>query len=179
LFLYSFGYGGVTSFVALYATANSVTPPGTYFTVFAITTMLTRPLVGPLGDRVGHVRVLIPCLGLIVVAYAFLAIAGTRPWLVASAVIFGLGFGAAYPMFTAYVLQHVDERRRGAAFGGILAAFDTGIGTGSIAMGWIIHRYGFSAAYGTAACLASLSIPYFLFSGRRLLWTTSISERPA
>lgn len=179
LFLYSFGYGGVTSFVALYATANSVTPPGTYFTVFAITTMLTRPLVGPLGDRVGHVRVLIPCLGLIVVAYAFLAVAGTRPWLVASAVIFGVGFGAAYPMFTAYVLQHVDERRRGAAFGGILAAFDTGIGTGSIAMGWIIHRYGFGAAYGTAACLASLSIPYFLFSGRRLLWTTSISERPA
>ena len=39
-------------------------------------------------------------------------------------------------------------------------------------------RFGFNAAYGTAACLAALSIPYFLLSERRLLWTTSISERP-
>ncbi len=179
LFLYSFGYGGITSFVALYATANGVSPAGTYFTVFALTTMISRPMAGRFGDRLGHVRVLIPCLALIVIGYGLLAISGTRPWLVASAVIFGLGFGSAYPMFTAFVLEHVSERRRGAAFGGILAAFDTGIGTGSIAMGWIVNRYGFGAAYATAACLASLSIPYFLFSGRRLLWTTSISERPA
>ena len=178
LFLYSFGYGGVTSFVALYATANAVTP-GLYFTVFAITTMCTRPISGPLSDRVGHVRVLIPCLALIVIGYGLLAIGGTQPWILASAVVFGVGFGSAYPVYAAYVLQHVDTRRRGAAFGGILAAFDTGIGTGSITIGWLIHRFGFNVAYGAAACLAAFSIPYFLFSGRRLLWTTSISERPA
>jgi MFS family permease len=178
LFLYSFGYGGVTSFVALYAIANGVTP-GLYFTVFAITTMCTRPISGPIGDRVGHVRVLIPCLALIVVGYTLLAISGTRAWMIASAVLFGIGFGSAYPVYAAYVLQRVDTRKRGAAFGGILAAFDTGIGTGSITMGWLIHRFGFNVAYGTAACLAAFSIPYFLFSGRRLLWTTSISEKPA
>jgi MFS family permease len=179
LFLYSFGYGGVTSFVALYATANGVAPAGIYFTVFAITTMLTRPISGQMGDRLGHVRVLVPCLALIVVGYALLAAGGSRPWLLSSAVLFGVGFGSAYPVFTAYVLQRVDTRRRGAAFGGILAAFDTGIGTGSIAMGWLIHRFGFGAAYGTAACLAALSIPYFLYSAPRLPWTTSVSERPA
>jgi MFS family permease len=178
LFLYSFGYGGVTSFVALYATANHV-PPGLFFTVFAVTTMCTRPISGPLGDRLGYVRVLIPCLALIVIGYALLATGGTRPWMLAAAVVFGVGFGSAYPMYAAYVLQHVDTRRRGAAFGGMLAAFDTGIGTGSIVMGWLVHRFGFRSAYGAAACLAALSIPYFLFSGRRLLWTTSISERPA
>jgi MFS family permease len=132
-----------------------------------------------MGDRLGHVRVLIPCLALIVIGYALLAVGGTRPWLLASAVLFGIGFGSAYPVYTAYVLQRVETRRRGAAFGGILAAFDTGIGTGSIAMGWIIQRYGFGAAYGTAACLAAFSIPYFLISATRVTWTTSISERPA
>jgi MFS family permease len=179
LFLYSFGYGGVTSFVALYATANGVAPAGIYFTVFAVVTMLTRPISGQLGDRIGHVRVLIPCLTMIVVGYALLAVSGTRPWLLASAVVFGLGFGSAYPVFAAYVLERVETRRRGAAFGGILAAFDTGIGTGSITMGWIIHRFGFKVAFGAAACLAALSIPYFLYSATRLTWTTSISERPA
>jgi MFS family permease len=179
LFLYSFGYGGVTSFVALYAIESGAAPAGMYFTVFAIVTMITRPISGQLGDRLGHVRVLIPCLALIVIAYALLAVSGTRPWLLASAVLFGIGFGSAYPVFAAFVLQHVDTRRRGAAFGGILAAFDTGIGTGSMTMGWIIHRFGFRAAFGTAACLAALSIPYFLYSATRVTWTTSISERPA
>jgi len=178
LFLYSFGYGGVTSFVALYATANGVAPAGLYFTVFAVTTMLTRPISGQMGDRLGHERVLIPCLALIVIGYALLAAGGTRPWLLASAVLFGLGFGSAYPVYTAYVLHRVDGRRRGAAFGGMLAAFDTGIGTGSIVMGWIIHRFGFRAAYAAAACLAAFSIPYFL-SATRTPWTTSASERPA
>ena len=178
LFLYSFGYGGITSFVALYATANGVAPAGIYFTTFAITTMLTRPISGQMGDRFGHVRILLPCLALIVIGYALLAVSGTRPWLLASAVLFGIGFGSAYPSYAAYVLQRVDARRRGAAFGGILAAFDTGIGTGSIAMGWIIHRFGFGPAYGTAACLAALSIPYFLFSATRVPWTTSAPARP-
>jgi MFS family permease len=177
LFLYSFGYGGVTSFVALYATASGVAPPGMYFTVFAVVTMLTRPISGQLGDRLGHERVLIPCLAMIAAGYAMLAVSGTRPWLLASAVLFGVGFGSAYPVFAAYVLQRVDTRRRGAAFGGILAAFDTGIGTGSITMGWIIHRFGFRAAFGAAACLAMLSIPYFLYSATRVTWTTSTPAR--
>jgi MFS family permease len=176
LFLYAFGYGGITSFVALYATANGVTPPGIYFTVFATATILTRPFAGPLGDRIGHVRVLVPCLALVVLGYALLAIGGTRPWLLASAIVFGVGFGSAYPMFAAHIMRHVGAHRHGAAFGGILAALDTGIGSGSIAMGGIIDRFGFAAAYGTAACLAALSIPYFLMADRRLLWSPPVSD---
>jgi len=162
LFLYSFGYGGVTSFSALYADANHVVPKGIYFTVLAVVVLTTRPLSVPLGDRIGHKKVFLPSLVLIAVGLAILAWGGTRPWLVASAVVFGMGFGTAYPVFAAYVMRHVAPSRRGAAFGGILAAFDTGIGTGSIALGWIIEHRGFPAAFATAAVLAALSLPYFL-----------------
>ncbi len=61
------------------------------------------------------------------------------------------------------------ESRRGSAFGGILAAFDTGIGTGSIAVGWMAERLGFACAFGVAAILSAFSIPYFLWAERRLL----------
>jgi MFS family permease len=88
--------------------------------------------------------------------------------LLVSAVVFGVGFGTAYPVFVAYVIQHVPASRRGAAFGAILAAFDTGIGTGSTTAGWLIGRYGFSAAFGTAAALSGLSLPYFLIAERFL-----------
>ena len=72
----------------------------------------------------------------------------------------------AYPVFVAYVMQHVPQHRRGAAFGAILAAFDTGIGTGSTMAGWLIGRYGFSTAFGTAAALSALALPYFLIADR-------------
>jgi len=86
-----------------------------------------------------------------------------------SALLFGLGFGNQYPAFVGHVLKFVDDDRRGAAFGGVLAAFDTGIGTGSIAIGWLAEHLGFRAAFGLAAALSAFSIPYFLWAERRFL----------
>ena len=82
--------------------------------------------------------------------------------------MFGAGFGLMYPAFTSYVMAHVSMSRRGAAFGAMLAAFDTGIGTGSSTMGWLIHHFGFRLAFGAAAGLAALSLPAFLFAERKL-----------
>jgi MFS family permease len=53
LFLYSFGYGGITSFTALYADANGVTPKSIYLTTLALVILVTRPVSGRLGDRWG------------------------------------------------------------------------------------------------------------------------------
>ena len=53
LFLYSFGYGAVTSFVALHADALGVTPRGVFFTAFSLVVLVSRPVSGPLADRIG------------------------------------------------------------------------------------------------------------------------------
>jgi predicted MFS family arabinose efflux permease len=169
LFLYAFGYGGLTSFIALYTDANAVTPRALYFTVFSLTIVLTRPFVGRFADRVGYRRVFLPCLVLITIAFGLLALGGGKSYLIASALIFGFGFGSAYPVFLAHVLRFVDDRRRGAAFGSILGMFDTGIGTGSIALGPIIEHFGYRAGWTTAALLAALSLPFFLFMEPRVL----------
>ena len=71
-------------------------------------------------------------------------------------------------MFVAYVMRDITAARRGAAFGAILAAFDTGIGTGSTTVGWLIERYGFAAAFGVAAALSAIALPYFVVVDRRL-----------
>jgi MFS family permease len=169
LFLYSFGYGAITSFAALYADANHVVPKEVFFTTFAIVVICTRPILGPLGDRIGYRRVFLPCLVLIVAGLALLASHGSKPRIIIAAAVFGTGFGAAYPAFAAYVMRHVDPARRGAAFGSIIAAFDTGIGSGSIVSGWIVHRHGYEAAFAVAATLSAFAIPFFLFMDRRLL----------
>ena len=168
LFLYSFGYGAITSFSAMYADALGIAPKSIYLTLLAVVILLTRPLSGGLADRIGYRRVFMPCLVLIATGLALLSMASSLPWLVASAIVFGVGFGTAYPVFVAYVMRDVSAARRGAAFGAILAAFDTGIGTGSTTVGWLIEHVGFSTAFGVAAALSAIALPYFVVADRRL-----------
>jgi MFS family permease len=175
LFLYSFSYGGITSFVAVYAEQVGV-PRALYFTAFSLAILCTRPFIGRYADRIGHTRLIVPCLVMIVIGIAVLSIATDPATFVASALLFGVGFGSAYPVFVAHLMHHVAENRRTATFGAMIGAFDTGIGTGSIAVGWISERYGFGRAFGVAGALALLSIPYYLYMEKRQ-WTTSVSAR--
>ena len=175
LFLYSFSYGAITSFVAVYADHVGV-ERALYFTVFCVTILATRPFIGRYADRIGHARLIVPCLAMIVIGVWTLAVADGRALFVVSAILFGVGFGSAYPIFVAHLMHHVAEHRRGATFGALIGAFDTGIGTGSIAVGWMSERWGFGRAFAVAGAIALLSIPYFLFMEKRQ-WTTSVSAR--
>jgi MFS family permease len=175
LFLYSFSYGGITSFVAVYAEHSGV-PRAMYFTVFCLAILATRPFIGRYADRIGYARLIVPCLAMIVLGITVLSVATDRATFIASALLFGVGFGSAYPLFVSHLMHHVPENRRTATFGAMIGAFDTGIGTGSIAVGWISEHYGFGRAFGVAGALALLSIPYFLYMEKRQ-WTTSVSAR--
>ncbi len=166
--LVSFGYGALTSFSALYADYLGVAPRSLFLSVMAVTTILGRVTVGRVIDTIGPRRVLIPCLILPSIGLLLCGVAGGKGMLVVSALVFGAGFGLMHPSFTSYVLGHVPPRRRGAAFGAMLAAFDTGIGAGASLLGLVIHRYGFATAFVGAGLLAALSVPYLLFMERRL-----------
>jgi len=168
LTMYSYSYGAVTSFAAMYAESTGVTPTAIYLTVLALGILVTRPMSGKLADRLGYTRVLVPCLALISVGIFLLQLGTGRIWHVLSAAVFGAGYGSAYPVFAAFVLQQVDGRRRGAAFGAIVAAFDLGIGTGSLATGWIIQVSGYRTAFAVGGAISALAIPYFLVARRWL-----------
>jgi predicted MFS family arabinose efflux permease len=75
-------------------------------------------------------------------------------------------------------MGHVADSRRGAAFGAILAAFDTGIGSGSSVLGWLIHAHGYRVAFAVASVIAALALPYFLIAERRLGFEQPGTLRP-
>jgi len=167
LFLASFGYGGVTSFVAQLAEARGLLPKGLFFVVFAGTIFFSRPLLGRVVDEVGARRALPACVVAIAVGLALLAAARSKTALVVAALVYGGGFSTFYPAFSSYVLDRTRPTRRGAAFGAMLAAFDTGIGSGSIGLGWAIERFGFARAFAAGAALSIFAWPYFLWAAGR------------
>jgi len=169
VFLYSFGYGGVTSFSAMYAEASRISPRAIYLTSLAVAILVSRPFAARLGDRFGYRRVFLPCMGFACAGLTLLAVLPpSRSAMILSGGVFGAGYGTAWPVFMAYMLGRIEPGRRGAAYGAMIAALDTGIGTGSTTLGWLIERYGYATAFGAAAALSALSVPYFLIADRAI-----------
>jgi MFS family permease len=164
----SLGYGAITSFSSLFADAQGVAPRSLFLTVMAAATVIGRLTIGRALDRIGHRRVLLPSLVAPSIGLFLLAVASGPGLFIASAIVFGVGFGLMYPAYAAYIMNHVAPSRRGAAFGAILAAFDTGIGTGASLMGWVISAYGFRMAFALTGVVGLLSLPYFLLAETRL-----------
>ena len=168
----SFGYGGITSYAAILAVHRGVTPEWIYFAVFAITIVIIRITTSHLGDRFGYAVILYPSLVAIPIAFVLLAYAQTRTDFVVSAIIFGTGFGSAYPAFASFILGATDPQRRARTFGSIVMAFDVGIGTGSLLVGVIGERFGLGNAFLWAGGLSCLAIPVFAWTSRTLKMAT-------
>ena len=172
----AFGYGGVTSYVAIFSRERGIHPESLFFTVFAITIVVVRVVMSPLGDRYGHKVLLYPAFVAMPIAFALLAAAQTRTQMIVSAILFGIGLGASFPAFMTFVVANTDERQRGRTFGSVIWAFDTGIGLGSIAIGAIGARHGLGFAFNIAAAIACLAIPIFIMASRELARGTAIAD---
>ena len=160
----------------MYADAIGIHPKTVYLTTLALVMLVTRPVTGRFGDRLGYRRMFVPSLVVIALGMLALTFATTRGGLIGAAALFAVGFGTAYPAFAAWVMLDVRAARRGAAFGAILASFDTGIGSGSTLTGWLIGRAGFPIAFGVAAALAALALPAFLLVERRFGHVPTVTD---
>ena len=167
LFACSFGYGGTTSFVALLSRERGIRPESAYFTAFAIAVFALRPLTAPWVDRVGPRRALPWCILAVAAALAWLPLQRTAAGIAAGGLLLGAGFSTLYPAFSTLVLSRIGAERRGAAFGAMLAAFDVGIGGGSLAFGPVVEEWGYGAAFGGSALLALAAWPLLARGLRR------------
>jgi MFS family permease len=172
----AFGYGGITSYVALLSHERGIHPESLFFTVFAITIVVIRVSTSPLGDRFGPMVLLYPSFIAMPIGFALLARATNRIEMASAAVLFGMGLGASFPAFMTFVMAHTAEERRARTFGSVILAFDTGIGIGSLTIGAIGQRYSLGTAFNIAAGIACLSIPIFLLTSRILARGTAVAE---
>lgn len=147
MFSVTLTYGSIVSFLSLFVQKEGAGNPGIFFTVFAATLILVRALAGKLSDIKGRKFVIIP--GMIIISFGLwvLSMAGSLWVFLAAALLYGLGFGLVHPTLMAFLVDRVNERGRGAAMGTFTAAFDLGIGAGSIILGVVLQFFGFRVMY--------------------------------
>jgi len=150
-FCMGMGVGPVVAFIAIFARQKGVDNPGFFFTAQAVALMLSRTFSGRLSDRHGRTFVIVPGLFSMAIGLLLLPFAHTLLQLMLSAVFLGIGFGSGQPATMALTVDLVSQDERGMAISTYFLGFDTGISTGSFALGAIITAFGFSVTWIVAA----------------------------
>lgn len=175
IFFLAVAYGGITTFLPLFAESIRVNP-GTFFLVYAVALTLIRPFAGKLSDRFGEAAVIIPSLVVTAAALIVLSLSSGLPGLITAAILYGIGFGSAQPALQAATLRIAPENRRGAANASFMTAFDLGIGLGAIVLGLVSERIGYAYLFTVTAVSVVVSLIIFAVFVRRLL-TSGVAEK--
>ncbi|MEG6585287.1 MFS transporter [Dendrosporobacter sp. 1207_IL3150] len=156
-------YGGIITFLPAYAAYRGVSDIGIFFTTFALSLLITRPLMGKAGDRYGFSVVLLPGMLFLGAALIQLITASSLADFLIAAVFYGFGFGAVQPILNAITITLAPPERRGAATATFMSAMDTGIGVGAIIWGLVAEKFGFTYIFSGSTFLIIVALILYIF----------------
>jgi MFS family permease len=167
LFGVALGYGALGTYTAQEALALGMRLPSAFLSSMAVGMVLMRVVMLRRGFGRRPIRKL---PGMLLGAFAGLVLLAALPGgtvrHVVAALLYGAGYSMLHTLLNAKLLESVDPRRRGSAFGALLFAFDSGIGLGSFGLGWTIGRYGYRAGWALGALALIATLPLALRLGR-------------
>ncbi|SCV21583.1 GlpT transporter possible quinolone resistence protein [Bacillus cereus] len=168
VFFLSFAYGGITTFLPLFASSIDVNP-GTFFLVYAVALTIVRPISGKLLDKFGEVFIILPALCITILAIVVLTLSNGLTGVMIAAILYGIGFGSAQPALQAAMLTIVDPSKRGVANASFFTAFDLGIGLGAILLGVVSQMFGYRILFAGSAISGLIAfIIFVIFVKQRL-----------
>jgi len=160
-FFWAMPMGFAMTFMATFGITEGIDNIGMYFTVFALALLSTRFFVGKLADKYGIIKIVIPGIILVFIGIIMLAFSHTLTLVLIAAGFIGFGYGCVNPTINAYIIKVSPLNRRGAANATYYAAFDGGVGLGSMAGGFIVQTMGFQNAFFSLAGVVVLGFLYF------------------
>ena len=144
-----FAYGGILTFIPLYAKSLGLqSETSLFFMVFAAIIIISRPFVGRLFDTKGPDYTIYPgflsfALGLIL----FSQITSLSGLLVSAAVL-GIGFGALSPAFQTLAIQSAAPARAGVATATYFWSLDISVGLAAVLLSLAAAHWGYAVMYG-------------------------------
>lgn len=138
-------YGGIISFIVLFAKEINVSNIGIFFAVAALALIILRPLFGFAVDKKGFFGIsMIGFLGLCV-SFLFLCNAWDEKFIIVSALFYALGSGALIASFQTMAIKRSSNLA--AANATFFVGFDSGIFIGMIISGIISQFLGYKNMY--------------------------------
>src|SRR3954466_14184947 len=136
-------------------------------TAFALPFALVQPVLGPVGDMVGKVRVMIACLAVTILAMVASGLATNFTVLLVARIVAGAAAGGIFPVGIAVIGDLVPVKERQVAIGRWLTAVITGNLLGSSLAGVVGDLVGWRGVVFVIAGLGVLALAVALFTLRK------------
>jgi len=160
-------FGAIQAFLPLMAEDRELGNPGLFFVLYGVVVVPLRPVVGAVADRYGRAVVFVPGLVLGGLGMFLLAAASAQGVMLAAAVLFGLGFGAAHTALLAWTVDRADSEQRGVAMSTFGLAWDTGSGVGALTFGLMAGFVSYGGVFAMAGAFP-LAASMLFVAGSRL-----------
>jgi MFS family permease len=168
LFCLNLTYPATTAFLVLYARTIGIDNVAWYFVASGGTSLLARPLLGRLGDRIGAGRSIAAGFVLEMIALLLLIAASGLGMLLVCGVIFALGNAIGSATTLAIAIQRAHPQRRGKAMASFSIAYPAASGVGALWTGSLVELAGYSWMYAAAAGLAATGLAVTLGNWRNV-----------
>ena len=164
---------GCLTFIPLISEERSISEYYSFFTVYGFTVFISRLFVGRFSDRYGRELIIIPCIILCSIAMVILAFSYSLPALWLTAVMFGIGWGSAFPTLLALASDYSAENTEGQTMSIMSASFSIGTALGGGLVGGISQYFTFELSFLLLAVLLLLTLVIFSidFRSQRLTKT--------
>lgn len=143
LFCLQLSVPAITSFLVLYAREIGIGNIGWYFAVSGATSLLSRPLLGRLSDRIGRGHSLAMGFALQIVALALVVAASGLTGLLISGVLYMLGSAIGNSTTLALAMERANPQRRGRAMASFSVAYPLSAGVGALLAGSAVEIAGY------------------------------------
>lgn len=163
LFFITLTFGGIATFLPIYALEKNVAGIQIYFVTYALFLMISRVFAGKIYDLKGDLFVIPPGTILIITAMLLLSWLPNTAVLIIAAALYGFGFGTVQPALQAWAVEKAPSNRKGMANATFFSFFDLGVGVGAILFGQIAHLFNYGLIYIISACSVSITLLYYLF----------------
>jgi len=160
--IFAIALASVFTFLKRYVDETGHGTVSAFFNAYTAVALSLRIGLGWLPDRVGPMRVLLPALFCLTLAFVLLALADGPGDVILAGMMFGIGHGFTFPILFGIVVTRARDADRGSAMGILTGLFDLGVVLGGPLFGSIITAFGFSAAFGTAAAIVLLGTLVFV-----------------
>ncbi|GGA44952.1 MFS transporter [Psychrobacillus lasiicapitis] len=158
-----FAYASVLSYLSIYSQQKGVLHlTSSFFAIFAIVMLVTRPYTGRVFDEKGPKYIIIPGLLSFVIGLILLALMNSPFLFLLSGAFIGLGYGAVVPSFQTLAIQSTMHARSGYATATFFTLFDTGLAVGSFILGMIATQFGYQNLYLLSSVFVILALILFM-----------------
>ena len=143
---------------ALYTADFSLLAVGLFFSVQEAAHLLTRPVGGRFGDRVGYLTAINTGYLVLAIGFWLLPYATVQVELLGIAIIVGAGQGLIFPSTVALVSRCVDIRHLGAGMGFLGAVRNIGKVAGPLTAGALLTHMDYSQVFHLGGAVALLVV---------------------